>query len=246
MNIEMRVEVKLAAKEIQKIPINYNYFLSGVIYRKIGIGDEDLASELHKSRSFKFFTFSRILAEERRIEGDTMLIKNARFLLSSPREEIVKAFIEGILSEPAVKVASARFEVMSVEVKEKPALSSPQAFKTLSPIVVRTVREQFGKMRTWELYPKDGDFYTHLKANLLKKYETFYGKEAEDLFEIVKIYAVKPVRIDLKGIKHRASLMHFCVEASRELLNFAYDAGLGEKNAMGFGMVETAPHAANK
>ena len=135
----MRVEVKLAAKEIQKIPINYNYFLSGVIYRKIGIGDEDLASELHKSRSFKFFTFSRILAEERRIEGDgdTMLIKNGRFLLSSPREEIVKAFIEGILSEPAVKVASARFEVMSVEVKEKPALSSPQAFKTLSPIVVR-------------------------------------------------------------------------------------------------------------
>jgi len=32
--------------------------------------------------------------------------------------------------------------------------------------------------------------------------------------------------------------MKITLEASPELIGFAYDAGLGEKNAMGFGCVE--------
>jgi len=32
--------------------------------------------------------------------------------------------------------------------------------------------------------------------------------------------------------------MKMMVEASPELIGFAYDAGLGEKNAMGFGCVD--------
>ena len=40
---------------------------------------------------------------------------------------------------------------------------------------------------------------------------------------------------------HRAYMMDLNLEGDSELIEFAYDAGLGEKNSMGFGMVEYKP-----
>jgi len=46
-------------------------------------------------------------------------------------------------------------------------------------------------------------------------------------------------RIEIKGDFHRGYMMEFEMEADVRLIRFAYDCGLGERNSMGFGMVET-------
>ncbi len=50
--------------------------------------------------------------------------------------------------------------------------------------------------------------------------------------------AIEPKRIKISEGYRRCNLMSLRIQASPELLKFAYDAGLGEKNAMGFGCVD--------
>ncbi|MBQ3421351.1 MAG: hypothetical protein IJH34_06715, partial [Romboutsia sp.] len=62
----------------------------------------------------------------------------------------------------------------------------------------------------------------------------------------IKIYSemkrVKRRRISIKkdGITtyHRAYFMDIILEGNKELIEFAYDTGLGEKNSMGFGCIK--------
>jgi CRISPR-associated endoribonuclease Cas6 len=54
----------------------------------------------------------------------------------------------------------------------------------------------------------------------------------------VDVKDVKPKRISIGNSFRRCSLMKMEVEASPELIGFAYDAGMGEKNAMGFGCAD--------
>jgi len=51
---------------------------------------------------------------------------------------------------------------------------------------------------------------------------------------------VKAKRLKIANNYRRCSLMEFEVQGSTELLEFAYEAGIGEKNAMGFGCLEVA------
>jgi len=90
-----------------------------------------------------------------------------------------------------------------------------------------------------DLYPKDAKFYENLHTNLVARYEEFYGRGVEhDFFDVLDVTDVKPKRISIGNSHRRCSLMKMTLEASPELLGFAYDAGLGEKNAMGFGCLE--------
>ena len=56
---------------------------------------------------------------------------------------------------------------------------------------------------------------------------------------IPDIKTAKRRRIDIKGDYHRCYMMNFEIEADPKLIEFSYDCGLGEKNSMGFGMIET-------
>ena len=44
--------------------------------------------------------------------------------------------------------------------------------------------------------------------------------------------------IDYKGIKIRGWFMHFTIQGNSELIRIGYEAGFGENNSAGFGMVE--------
>lgn len=54
----------------------------------------------------------------------------------------------------------------------------------------------------------------------------------------LEIRDVKPKRIRIADGYRRCSLFSVRIQASPEMLKFAYDAGLGGKNAMGFGCVD--------
>jgi len=130
-----------------------------------------------------------------------------------------------------------------VELLKQPTFKKQMKMKTMSPVVARIKRDD-GKIR--DLNPGDLRFYTALQQNLIKKYNSFYGNYDGD--EYVKIVPEmnsvkrKRITIDKNGSQthHRAYLMHFEMEADPELVKFAYDTGLGEKNSMGFGMVDAS------
>ncbi|HEY9186303.1 MAG TPA: CRISPR-associated endoribonuclease Cas6, partial [Ignavibacteria bacterium] len=69
---------------------------------------------------------------------------------------------------------------------------------------------------------------------------SFYGDYDGDRWVRIRpdMNSARRRRINIKGNYHRCFMMNFKMEADPRLIKFAYDCGLGEKNSMGFGMVE--------
>ncbi len=232
----MRIKVSLLGRG--KIPYNYNISLAGAIYSSIRRADVDLAYRLHSSKSFKFFTFSQLQAPKRKAYKDGIFVSGyAYFLVSSPIKEIISSIVEGMLCKPEIKISSTKFTIESIEVLKPKKFNGEALFSTLSPVIVRTAKEENGKLKTIDLLPNEEKFYENLKKNLIRKYETLYN-EKRDNIDFEKPISTKPKRIQIKNTYHRATHMVIKAKGDSELLKLAYETGLGEKNSMGFGMVK--------
>jgi len=174
-------------------------------------------------------------------KGIVALDGKLNFLISSPHNYLIQSMVEGYLDESEVIFKGNKLMVEQVELLKQPTFTKNMNFKTMSPVVARIKRED-GKVR--DLNPGDLRFYTALQQNLLRKYNSFYdtydGDEYVKIVPDVDSVKRKRITIEKNGNQtyHRAYLMRFGMEADPQLVKFAYDCGLGEKNSMGFGMVE--------
>lgn len=238
----MRLRIGLTAcSDAVYIDFNHSYHLASMIYRAVERSDPELSLELHTPSTFKFFTFSRLMVEGRMFkkEGERMklLNPNVYFFFSTMQNRIGTALVEGLLEKPEVKIEKTNFVVSEIKVMKEREMGKREKFVTLSPINVTTVKED-GWKRVVDLYPDNPKFYENLRKNLIKKYVAFYGSNPKNDELRVKVVSSKPVRVQLKNTFHRASLMVFEAEGSKELLEVGYKAGFGERNSMGFGMVK--------
>ncbi len=239
----MRLEIILKGKNNFKVPFNYNHILSAIIYNKIA--DLNFANELHSSKSFKFFTFSQIYIPKRRIVKDGIIAKDGviSFYISSPNDFLIKSLVDGFLEDLEISFQNQKLTIQKIEALKTPEFSSKSEFKTLAPIIVRTKKEINGELKIWDLAPSD-KFFKSLENNLIKKYIKFNNLTKTD--KKINIYSdmnfVKRKRISInKGnatTHHRAYMMDLILEGDLNLIEFAYDVGIGEKNSMGFGMIK--------
>ncbi len=239
----MRLEIILKGKNNFKVPFNYNHILSAIIYNKIA--DLNFANELHSSKSFKFFTFSQIYIPKRRIVKDGIIAKDGviSFYISSPNDFLIKSLVDGFLEDLEISFQNQKLKIQKIEALKTPEFSSKSEFKTLAPIIVRTKKEIDGELKIWDLAPSD-KFFKSLENNLIKKYIKFNNLTKTD--KKINIYSdmnfVKRKRISInKGnatTHHRAYMMDLILEGDLDLIEFAYDVGIGEKNSMGFGMIK--------
>ena len=223
--------------------INNNHILSAIIYNKIA--DLNFANELHSSKSFKFFTFFQIYIPKRRIVQDGIIAKDGviSFYISSPNDFLIKSLVDGFLEDLEISFQNQKLTIQKIEALKTPEFSSKNEFKTLAPIIVRTKKEIDGELKIWDLAPSD-KFFKSLENNLIKKYIKFNNLTKTD--KKINIYSdmnfVKRKRISInKGnatTYHRAYMMDLILEGDLDLIEFAYDVGIGEKNSMGFGMVK--------
>ncbi|AIF69984.1 hypothetical protein PAP_07975 [Palaeococcus pacificus DY20341] len=235
----MRFLIRLKSENSFKIPYNHNHYLQGLIYRRIQRTNPDLSLALHRPKTPKLFTFSLFMAKKRR-QGDGFLIgeEHGFFYFSTPIAEIAEAFIGGLLQEPEVKLWDERFYVESVKALSEPHSLSGKTFSTLSPIAVTTLKPSFGRLKHYDLGPDDPKFYENLEENLREKYILLYGKKPPEDFEI-KVLNAKSKRLQVKpGIYQIAWHLVFKAYGDEDLLKVGYQAGFGEKNSLGFGMVK--------
>ena len=238
----MRLRVTLDSVGENTLDLNYSYHLASLIYRSIERADQSLSLSLHKPRVFKFFTFSKLMPSKGRfrIEGDRMIIDNSvHFFFSTMKREIGAKLVEGLLTKPEVKIGDAEFVVSEIKVMREDEIGEKEKFVTLSPINVTTAEESGnGRLRIVDLYPDNPRFYENLRRNLVRKYETFYGKQPDNSDLRLKVLSTKKKRIRIKNTFHRCVEMVFEAGGSKELLEVGYKAGFGERNSMGFGMVK--------
>jgi len=151
---DMRVKTSLTGRGL--IPFNYNLALAGAVYGAVKRVNTELASQIHSNTGYKYFTFSLLQIPERRISPEGIYVEDGCFfLVSSPVRDVISSFVEGIMERPEVRIDRVQFEVEGVEMMRSPELDRRCVFSTLSPIIVRSVKQENGKKRIIDLYPTD-------------------------------------------------------------------------------------------
>ena len=234
------------------LPISYQYELSACIYKTIAKSNNLYADWLHNNgftndnKRFKMFVFSNLFPQCKAI-GDRMCILSdtmflyISFLPDKSTEEFVKGiFLDNLLTLGDEK-SKVQFQVENIEALATPAFSNYE-FQTLSPVTVSIKREN-GSVEY--VSPEREDYGRLLTNNLKEKYLAFYGKEfsGDDsyVFELlspaksrlITIKAHTPAMTKVKGYQYR-----FRLKADDKLIHIMCEAGLGEKNSTGFGVVE--------
>lgn len=224
------------------IGYDYQYRLASLIYRKLGEKYPEISEKEHSREGSKMYTISGLMGTKSEVTAQGLLFETGYFVLSSPDDELILNATESFLDSPGFEIKSGgkvgRFEIEKVEVLKPPKIVEKCAFKTLSPVYVKTIRGVGRDRKEIDLYPNEPKFYERIHQNLVSKYTEFYNKKPEDHFEALGIKNTKTKRVKIDNEYRRCSLFSITLQGDPELLKFAYDAGIGEKTAMGFGCLD--------
>lgn len=250
----MRIELILESPRPEiAIPLSYNHPLATCIYQTLKASSPDYATQLHEKgypfqgKRFKLFTFSQLLAERRRIEGDRLIIQSptVRWLISSAVGEFVMHFANGILERGVVRIGGVDFPVRELRALPQPEFEPIMRFTCLSPITVSTHTDAEG-LNPLQYCRLEDNFYQKVEENLRRKYMLLTGGNASRLdltlaFDPAYI-AKRDGRIHkiirYKDTKIFGYLAPFTVQGDIELIRMGYECGFGDKNSAGLGMVE--------
>ncbi|MGH7457050.1 MAG: CRISPR-associated endoribonuclease Cas6, partial [bacterium] len=136
-----------------------------------------------------------------------------------------------------------------------PRFAATMRFKTLSPLVVSTMREHKGKLQPYYYRANDPELSEAVRQNLLSKYEIIHGHPPTDAnleFAIDADYLARrggPEKVSKlitikEGTREETRIKGFecpfTLRGNPELMAMAWECGAGDHNSMGCGMVEAA------
>jgi len=239
----MRAKIFIHKTGKQPLPYDYQYYLAGMLLTKLRTADVEFANELHASTDFKYYTFSYIKytnSMKQTSHSKGLHFDEGHFFLSSPDKKFIRSFCEGLLESPEFHLNGIDMRVERIEILPHMKFNGKKTtFKMISPLFLKTRVEENGELVEKDLYPTDGKFYENFHSTLARKYQTFYGQAPDDNhFYLTTLGRFKPKRHRIGDGRRRASLLTFQLDAPQELVSFGYEAGFGEKTAMGFGCAE--------
>jgi CRISPR-associated endoribonuclease Cas6 len=213
-------------------------------------------------KPLKLFTFSRIWCPAIKRIAAALAIKygsNCYIQIASPMlEDFVQNFVIGLFQQQEIEIggpqAVGRFMITQVETLPLPIFESETKFRCLSPMVVSTMHLYQGKLTPYYFRHDDQQLSEAIRNNLGRKFETIHNKSAAELsllFEPDQRY-IKNREKQGKRVTKKITIKEgayestdiiclevpFTLKGSRELMEIAYECGIGEKNSLGFGMIE--------
>lgn len=257
----MRISLQLFPKKQDTcVPINYQYPLSAAIYKILQKASPQYASFLHdkgypapSGRLMKLFTFSRLWIPHVRIHRNVLRGGKGpwRLQLGSPMlDEFVQNFVLGLFESTVITIGSqgvhAEFRVEQVEALPTPEFQDITRCKSLSPITASTMIETEDRPQIYYYRPEDFGLSEALRQNILQKYEIVHGTKPEDEQLTFSLDKTDNPRSRLIRIKEgtteetqiKAFETYFTLTGNPQLMQTAWECGLGEHNSQGFGMVE--------
>lgn len=240
----MRLRITLQAERELLLPWNYQHHLHGFLYAAVTGENPEIGVFLHEqgfakdSHRYKFFVFSKLFPRKARGTQEGLFASPPiLWWVSSPLSSFVEALATALLKSGRVPLGKLLLYLEKVEIEEPPEFTGRTLCETISPLVVSTGVKRGEKLHKVFLSPEDPRFFEIVKENLLRKVQAFGAfavPESTVSFEPTGTWHSKLVTV--QGTNVRGYEGRFFVEGNEELLAFAYDAGLGERNSQGFGM----------
>jgi CRISPR-associated endoribonuclease Cas6 len=166
-----------------------------------------------------------------------------RWWVSSPLDFVIEGVALGLLEQREVRLGTSFLHVSQVEVLPAPSFSGTMTLATLSPIFVSTGQGvTTEKLQKRFLSPQNPDFARVLNDNLRRKSIALHGQPFEGELHFEWLDDPKSKLMRVSDLQIRGWMMRFRVTGPVELIQLGYDAGFGERNAQGFGMVSVLEH----
>jgi CRISPR-associated endoribonuclease Cas6 len=239
----MRVCFEFGSKELGYIalPLYYNHLVQSMIYSNIS---EELADFLHdkgfiyRGRTFKLFTFSRIMGKPKLNNGRIVFEGSVRLYVASPVERFIKELATTLIKKGNVKLGDTNLSATSVAFSKIPEFEEETYIRTLSPITIySTLYSSDNRKKTYYFSPRESEFSHLLSENAQKKHSILNGKRAKGSIE-VEPQRVKEVIVFYRDTVIKGWIGKFLLKGSKDLMKTVYETGLGSKNSQGFGMFE--------
>ncbi|WP_368491070.1 CRISPR-associated endoribonuclease Cas6 [Clostridium sp. BJN0013] len=242
----MRLNINLKFKDCFNLPIQYNSIMQAVILN--WLGNENYQKFIHdcgfkfENRRYKLFTFSKIYGKFK-IYRDKKIISffdNANFTVSSLEDRFLNYLVLNVIGKDNFKFGNNIVGVDHIE-SAYSKLSKKEIVYTKSPIVVYSTFKNYQGNKTYYYNPLESEFSELIRRNLIHKYEAYYGAEPSDkCFSITPLYREKLKQriVMYKGYVIKGWDGEFLIQGSKELMDIAYNAGIGSKNSQGFGCIE--------
>lgn len=241
----MRVKIEFETENELIIPLHYNHLVQAFIYQNI---DKKLRDFLHNKgyiyskRAFKLFTFSKIYGDYE-IKDRNIVFKNRfYFYLSSAVTDFLIQICDNLLKRKKLRLGNNRIWTYGVMILPKPEFEENMKIKMLTPLTVySTLYTSDQRKKTYFYSPWETEFATLIEKNLRNKFLAFNGEEIGDFkFDIKpeKVSAQSQKIVKYKNFVIKGWLGIYEISSSPEIIEFAYDTGLGAKNSQGFGMFE--------
>jgi CRISPR-associated endoribonuclease Cas6 len=241
----MRVKVQLCTESGLNLPLNYNNIIQSVILNNLSF---DLSKFFHdigykyEKRGFKLYTFSDILGEytiyNSKDNNSPRIAFNNDIIIyiSSPIQKFIRSLGDNLIENGKVTINRKEIPIRSVKLILDPPIENPLKIEMISPVTMYSTFRNNRAKKTYYYRPDELDFSILIEKNLIHKYKAFYEKEPQnsnfviepldDYRKVIKIY---------KGFVIEGYKGQFIIKGSRELLEMAYNAGIGGKNSLGFG-----------
>lgn len=215
-------------------------------------------------KPLKLFNFSYLSVPRRslRVKQGIMELRDfprCTMYISSPfTGDFIEHLVIGLFQHQEVAIGSkrvvGRFTVTEIESLAPPVFAESQRFTCLSPFVCSTMRDVNGTLMPHFLRADDPGLDEAVRRNLIRKYSVVHQAPPADdrlTFTLDADYIKRkggPNRVTkLITIKEddacerthiKAVLAPFTFTGSTELMATAWDCGIGERNSLGFGMVD--------
>ena len=246
----MRLKIVLRALNEGTVPYNKKRALNAWIYNMIKSAEVELAEKMHDSRQIKFFTFSDVfLQKPYSLTNDGIAVRKWSHLtvvFSAWDDNLPKA-----ISKAMIKIANKNlrqlvlgtvtYDILFIEGIAEPEITEEMEFGPVSPISVSTEKNE----KIVSVEPTEEQFFVSLKNNLEKKYRLLFKREYGGILEITPLWKkVKSKRfskaVDIKGGLIKAYYIPLRIKGKKDIMRLAYVVGVGEKNSMGFGMLDVS------
>ena len=241
----MRLHVIWTAEKPVLLPWNYLHLLHGFLYTAIKKASPKLGEFLHEQgfvvggHRYKLVTFSLLFPRAAEPTDDGLeMLPPIHWWVASPLSAPVEALAFTLLTEGEAKIGKVKLTVERVEVEEPPKIEGRCLFQTLSPIVASTGVRKGGKIEHRFLSPEEQDFWRVLETNLRRKAIVLGVEASPDALRFSSEWEWRSKLFEVQGTKVRGWEGKFWVEGDPALIRIGYEAGFGERNAQGFGMVK--------
>ncbi|WP_281951881.1 CRISPR-associated endoribonuclease Cas6 [Nitrosophilus kaiyonis] len=235
----MRFGINFLYSDKVLIPTKYRKFFLAFIKEALKHTEEgkrlyDYYFNKRKNLS-KPFTFSIHINPKQKITN-RFLTNNIKFYFSTNNLILTTLIYNGIkkLEKYDPFDTNIKFTIDIFPIYQKNIRLDKAIFKSLSPILVRNIKNKKGK---GYLTFDHENFIQNLKYNLNNLSKNFLDKEIMIKDIDIQIFEAKRVIVPTYGGEIGNNLV-FQLKAPNELLKLIYDIGIGAKRSQGYGMVE--------